>query len=96
MTDHLVVDPEYLDGLVFRLEDATAHIEKLLAALDRSVGTLGGQWTGAASAAYREAHAAWTDDLAAMNATLGRLAKAVKNSNDEDRDTESRNARAWK
>lgn len=96
MNPDLHVDPEYLDGFVTRIDEATANIQSLLDNLDASVSVLGREWTGAASAAYADAHRDWTRDIAAMNATLVKLSRAVKLSNDDYRETESQNAKVWR
>jgi WXG100 family type VII secretion target len=95
MSSGVSVDVDALQSTVGILRDATAAISRILTDLESEVRTLGGEWTGEASAAYAVAHRSWNSDLAVMRALLGDASEALNAANGRYAAADSEAASFW-
>lgn len=78
MSFHYAVNLQDLDDSITAMAGFDARIEQHLAALDRTMGTLHGHWTGDAATEQADAHRRWTEGAAGMRAALKEMHAAAR------------------
>lgn len=77
------------------LRRAVTGLQESLDALDQDVGTLRGRWSGAAQAAYDDAHRRWAGPMSRLRAALGEATDAAQSAGDRLTQTEADVTALW-
>lgn len=74
---------------------AITGLQETLDTLDQEVGALRGQWSGAAQAAYDNAHQQWASPMARLHAALQDATDAARSAGDRLTQTEAEVTALW-
>lgn len=96
VSDGVTVDFGSLDAVAQNIKGRVKVVETRLNELDRQLGPLRTDWTGAASEAYEQTKATWSRDIGRMNDLLARIGQAVELSRAGFAQAEQDNVACWR
>lgn len=91
----LSFDHSLHEQAIANLRQAVADLQETLDALDREAGALRGRWSGAAQAAYDEAHRQWAGPMDRLRAVLQDATDAAQTAGERLTQTEADVAALW-
>jgi 6 kDa early secretory antigenic target len=77
MSDRVLAEPAEMRASATRLEQAMDGIRGRIGDLESSLGTLQGQWTGAAQDAYTDAQTRWNTGMDTLAGLVGQIGEAM-------------------